>query len=112
MLMRFFVVALLITFSVRAAADQCQTSIGAVVPDANTARQIAVAVIAAHQKRASSDQFMLKVEPDGDSSWSAYQYIPPVTGRNGEIIVTNGGGGLSMKIDRCTGAISELYYQR
>jgi len=112
MLTRFFVVALLASFSVRAAADQCQTSIGAIVPDANTARQIAVAVIAAHQKRENSEKFELEVEPDGDSSWLAYQYIPPVKGRNGEIIVTDGGGGLSMKIDRCTGAISQVYYQK
>jgi hypothetical protein len=112
MLTRFFVVTLLASLSVGVAADQCRTSIGAIVPDANTARQIAVAVIAAHQKPENSEKFELEVEPDGDSSWSAYQYIPPATGRNGEIIVTEGGGGLSMKIDRCTGAISQVYYQR
>jgi hypothetical protein len=82
------------------------------VPDASMARSIALAVIAAHQKPDVSQKYVLEVEPDGTKSWIVSQDIPPVAQKNGDLLVTAGGGGISMHIDRCSGAISKAYYQR
>jgi hypothetical protein len=95
-----------------AAGRECGSAIGAAVPDVTTARAIALAVIAAHQKLEVSKRYNLKVERDGSAGWIAFQTIPPVAKPNGDTIVTAGGGGIEMHMDRCSGAISELYYQK
>ena len=95
-----------------AVASPCHSPLGALVPDVQTARAIAVAVIAAHQKPNISKRYTLEIEEDGGDRWLAYQYMPPVVSASGEITVTMGGGGLSMRVDRCSGEITEVHFQR
>ena len=113
MIVRLLAAALLIVPICANAADRkCDTAVGAAVPNAATARAIALAVIHAHQKAEVSKRYVLTVGPDGSTGWIAFQSIPPVRKPNGGFILTEGGGGLGMHIDRCSGAISELYYQK
>jgi hypothetical protein len=113
MIVRCLAAALLIVPICANAADrECSSAIGAAVPDAATARAIAAAVMSAHQKAEISKRYLLEVEPDGETGWIAFQGIPAVSKPNGDTIVTMGGGGLGMHIDRCSGAISEFHYQR
>jgi hypothetical protein len=46
------------------------------------------------------------------NGWVAYQRMPMKRATNGNLIVSAGGGGIGMHIDRCSGAISDVYYQR
>jgi hypothetical protein len=85
-----------------------------VAPDAAAARRIAEAVIAG--RRHPRSRYVLKVMPDRDDPahyWRAYQSLPPPRpAPPGSIWVIAGGGGLGMRIDRCTGEVSELFYLR
>ena len=80
--------------------------ISPVAPDATAARRIAQAVLAnvPHVRRPGY-RLMVDAAPHDSGGWYAIE-VPP-NWRN-----MRGGGGLGMRIDRCTGAISELYYQR
>lgn len=81
-----------------------------VAPDAAAARRIAEAVIAA-RPYPRRERFVLHVMPDRDDprQWSASQSLaPPARGQ----AHVRGGGGIGMGIDRCTGAVSRLFYQR
>ena len=95
-----------------ATGRDCSSPIGAAVPNGITARAIALAVIAAHQKPDVSKTFVLEVEADGTDGWIASQDIPPIAGKNGDVLITNGGGGLKMHIDRCSGTVSQVHYNR
>ena len=59
-------------------------------------------------------RYILRVMPDDDpGQWLAFQSLPPPPpDRPGQTTVQAGGGGVGMRIDRCTGAISRLFYQR
>lgn len=113
-MMARWLAAILLTLPVRAsAADRrCSLALGPAVPDATTARAIATAVIAARQKPEVSKRYNLKVGRDGSEGWIAYQATPPERQPNGDIVLTAGGGGIEMHVNRCSGAISELYYQK
>lgn len=76
------------------------------MPNAETARNIAAAIIAARQSPGETRKYQLLVEPDGHNPglWLAWQ------ARSGEPAL--GGGGISMRINRCTGSISNLHHQR
>jgi hypothetical protein len=94
-----------------------------VAPDVASARRIAEAVLQnVHAPRFPHDSerpvrpYLLKVVPaqDDANAWIAFQDIqwnhhrlPP-----GSIEVTAGGGGLGFRINRCTGAISRMFFQR
>lgn len=84
-----------------AQASTCPTP---VAPDIVAARSIAQAAIDA-APNTDATRYDLIVEPHRDRTghWIAYQ-VPstPVAG----------GGGLSMRIDRCSGAVRELHRQR
>lgn len=86
-----------------------------VVPDEAAARRIAESVIAVRGSPRDR-RYVLKVMPDRDDAgqWLAFQSLPePRQPRNPRrIVVSTGGGGLGMRIDRCTGTISRLSYQR
>ncbi|MEA3039469.1 MAG: hypothetical protein QOE79_1982 [Sphingomonadales bacterium] len=85
------------------------------VPDEAAARRIFSGVLAVRPHR-RGPHYLLKVAPDRDDpgKWLVVQTLPPPRGKlpPGRIWVEAGGGGLGMRIDRCTGAVSDLYYQR
>jgi hypothetical protein len=94
-----------------------------VAGDVVAARRIAEAVIGnalaslpGLRRRAARLHYILRVMPDQDGAgqWVAFQSLPPPPPprRDGGIFVQAGGGGLGFRIDRCTGAISQIYYQR
>ena len=113
MIARMFIGALLtVSLCANAPDRKCSAGMGAAVPNAETARAIAMAVIRAYQKAEISKRYVLTVEPSGGSGWTVFQRFPPVKKWYGDIDYTKGGGGLEMHIDRCSGAISELYYQK
>lgn len=85
-----------------------------VAPDLAAARRIAVAVIASRPGH-PRQRYILRVMPDRDDpgQWLAFQSLPPPpSDRPGFVTVQAGGGGVEMRIDRCTGAISRLHYSR
>jgi hypothetical protein len=88
-----------------------------IVPDERAARRIAEAVIAAdpHPERGNYE-LRVRMDEDNPGQWIAYQHLPEPRLRRplrpGEVIVTSGGGGVEMRIDRCTGAITRLHYIR
>lgn len=90
----------------RPATPPCEQPLGVAVPDADTARKIATAIISARQSPEQSRRYRLVIEPDGEAAgyWRAWQM--PVN-RSG-----TGGGGISLRIDRCTAAVSGFHYQR
>jgi hypothetical protein len=56
---------------------------------------------------------VLHVEPDGVRGWLVFQSLPDaLAAANGSVTITAGGGGLGLRIDRCNGAMSRVYYQR
>ena len=78
---------------------------GPVVPTAEVARGIFTAV--AKQSEQVAGRYVLTIV-DAGAAWGAYQVLPAPT--DGSVIF--GGGGLTMRIDKCTGAISEMHYMR
>jgi len=93
-------------------APSCAAVLGEAVPRAEVARKIAEAVIGARQRPEVRMRYNLRVETE-PGVWLAYQSLRSSVQRvhNG-FIVTYGGGGIAMRIDRCTGEISEMHYQR
>jgi hypothetical protein len=76
-------------------------------PDQASARRIAQTIIVNRNRTGRPlPPYDLRIEADRDDSgqWLAYQ-----TPRNGP---TRGGGGMSFRIDRCTGAVSRITYAR
>jgi hypothetical protein len=88
----------------------CHTPFGAGVPIVTTASAVAKAIMAARQRPEVTKRYVLKVEPDEDGNWTAYQWSP-IQQRGGEFIVTTGGG-LAMTINRCTAEVTNLHGQR
>jgi hypothetical protein len=85
-----------------------------VAPDLAAARRIALAVIASRPGH-PRQRYVLRVMPDEDDpgQWLAFQSLPPPPPDGpGYVWVQAGGGGVGMRIDRCTGAISRLHYSR
>ncbi len=78
---------------------------GPVVPTAEVARGIFTAVARASQSEQAAGQYVLTIVDTG-AAWGVYQALPT------DNINTRGGGGLTMRIDKCTGAISEMHYSR
>src|SRR4051812_12166047 len=82
-----------------------------VAPDEAAARRIFASVLAVRPHR-RGPRYVLKVKPDRDDpgKWLVFQDLPPSRGklRPGWIWIQAGGGGLGMRIDRCTGEISDL----
>jgi len=98
-----------------AAAFQPPACARPVAPDEAAARRIAEREIAARPPRTGVHRFRLNVIPDSDNPgrWLAHQSVvlpplPPGQRRSS----MRGGGGIEMRIDRCTGAVSNLHYSR
>lgn len=87
-----------------------------VAPDEQAARRIAEAVIAA-EPHPDGRNYFLRVHPDpaDRGTWVAFQVQPhrrPILPGDRTVLSGRGGGGIEMRIDRCTGAISRLHYAR
>lgn len=85
---------------------------GPVVPSVEAAQGIFAVVSSALAPNRPKDKFMLGIRDAGDAWVASETLVPRGTTRDGAIIAVRGGGGLTMRIDKCTGAISEMYYQR
>ena len=92
-----------------------------VAPDEASARRIAEAVVKnvpasarARAARAAGETYELVVEadPDNPSQWLAFERQGEKGGAAGEIVISVAGHGLGFRIDRCTGEISRMHYQR
>ena len=91
---------------------------GPFVKDAATARRIFEAVAESQRDAEFMAKYRIHVD-EGASDWAVYQSLPPApdsceisTSASARCSVTSGGGGLSMRIDKCTGAVSRVHYQR
>ena len=79
---------------------------GPVVPTAEVARGIFSAVAKPLQSDKAASQYVLSIF-DAGTAWGVYQALPTPAGTE-----AFGGGALEMRIDKCTGAISEMHYIR
>jgi len=85
---------------------------GPYVAEESTARAIAVAIIEQMQSRERQAEYDLNVEDDG-AFWTAFQSVRGFPRRDGDsITVMMGGGGLTMRIAKCDGALSSMHWQR
>ena len=70
-------------------------------------------MIAARPHR-SRRRYLLHVAPapDDAAKWQAFESLPPPERASGPgwVYVSSGGGGVAMRIDRCTGEVSGLAY--
>ena len=76
---------------------------GPLVPTADAAKGIFAVVSQAILPGQPRDKYVL-VATDNGTTWSVSQGLRPPNDKN-----TFGGGGLTMQIDKCTGAISEVH---
>jgi hypothetical protein len=92
---------------------KCDIRVGELVPNAQVARELAQVIIRSRQSAEQRSRYVLHVEQDGTTGWLVFQDLPEARAdENGRITLTAGGGGLGMRIDRCNGAMSSVYYQR
>ena len=90
---------------------------GPFVASAETAQRIFEAVALGLRGPEFTAKYTINVSEE-TASWAVYQSLHPEPDgcQNSTIencvTVTSGGGGLSMRIDKCTGAISQVHYQR
>ena len=94
-------------------SPKCDIRVGELVPNAQVARELADAIIRSRQTAEQRSRYLLQVEQDGAGGWTVFQSLPDSPpDAKGNVTVTAGGGGLGMRIDRCNGAMSKVYYQR
>ncbi len=85
---------------------------GPYVTEEATARAIALAIIEQMQSRERQAEYDLNVEDDG-AFWTIFQSVRGYPRRDGDsITVMMGGGGLTMRIAKCDGALSSMHWQR
>lgn len=114
------ILAALLFLASRAEGPKCSL-IRPVAADEASARRIAEAVVKnvpasarARAAQAAGEPYKLVVEldPDNPDHWIAFEHPREKKGAAGEIIVSIAGHGLAFRINRCTGAISRMHYQR
>ena len=106
--------AVLLAFAATAASQspKCDVGIGELVPNSQVARELANVIIRSRQTARRRSRYSLHVEKDA-AGWVIFQSLAgSLPKANGRTTVTAGGGGLSMRIDRCNGTISDVHYQR
>ena len=108
-----FTLGLLLSLVANDGQRPCDIAIGDLVPNAQVARRIAEAVIRGRETPERRARYRLDVEPDGQGDWRASQSLPQSPpNAHGNSVITRGGGGLTMRIGRCDGKISEVHYVR
>jgi len=80
---------------------------GPVVPTADAAKAIFSIVSSAIAPGRRKDTYVLMAADDGET-WMLTEALPPPP----EGTTRYGGGGLTMRIDKCSGAISAMHYLR
>ncbi|MES2137430.1 MAG: hypothetical protein V4502_10285 [Pseudomonadota bacterium] len=92
-----------------------------VAPDATAARRIAEAIIKnvpasararAAQAAGESYELIVEADPDNPNQWMAFEHPRDKQGAAGETIVSVAGHGLGFRVNRCSGEISGMHYQR
>jgi hypothetical protein len=81
------------------------------VPDAETAREIFVAVEKRFNPAADLKGFPVIEAEDEGKYWTVFRYNPPVE-MPGALIVTAGGGQLEMRVAKCDGAMTHVHLSR
>lgn len=82
------------------------------VSTAETAKAIFLAVEADFFPAADSEQYPEVVAEDEGEWWSVFRYRPPETQPDGSMIVTFGGGQLSLRIAKCDARVTEVWFTR
>jgi hypothetical protein len=82
------------------------------VASAQTARDIFLAVERGFYPRANKAEYPDVGAKDEGKWWSVWRGRFPERRPNDHILVTYGGGQLSMRIDKCTGAIYHVFRTR
>lgn len=94
-------------------ARRCDICVGELVPSAQVARDIAEVIFRSRQSPELRSRYVVHVEQDEGRGWVVFQTLPDSPpDANGNVTVTAGGGGLGMRIDRCSGAMSSVFYLR
>ena len=82
------------------------------VSNAETAKAVFIAVEADFFPAADAEQYPQVVAEDGGEWWSVARYRPPEEQPDGSLIVTRGGGQLSLRIAKCDASITEVWFTR
>ena len=82
------------------------------VSTAETAKAIFIAVEADFFPAADPEQYPEIVAEDEGEWWSVFRHRPPEPQPDGAVIVTFGGGQLSLKIAKCDGRITKVWLTR
>ena len=82
------------------------------VSSAETAKAVFLAVEADFFPAADPEQYPEVVAEDEGEWWSVFRYRPPERLPDGSLIVTFGGGQLSLKIAKCDARIIEVWHAR
>jgi hypothetical protein len=94
-------------------ARKCDIRVGELVPSADVAGDIAEVIFRSRQTPEQRSRYVVHVEHDDGTGWVVFQALPDKQrDASGNITATAGGGGLGMRIDRCNGAMSSVFYQR
>jgi hypothetical protein len=82
------------------------------VGSSDTARAIFLAIEARYAPHYDKVRFPSIEVIDEGRSWSLFRWSHPRTEANGDMIIEQGGGQLSMRIDKCDARISQVYFTR
>jgi hypothetical protein len=87
---------------------------GPFVPTKAATRRVYLATLAIVAPNHRIARHAKVVIEDAGDRWSVYEYedTPPANEARGEMTVTIGGGGLSLQIDKCSGAVVNASLER
>jgi hypothetical protein len=103
------------------AQENCTLPVGPPAAKKSTALDIFNAIAGGLETQAKRAKYIIKTQDAGDS-WTIYESLKggdsyhQFTDKNGRqmetVRTTMGGGGLGMSINKCTAAVSDVFYQR